>query len=288
MTHRHLKIQLVLLITILPLTVGIGPSHAQQSRAQQIDAFTEPYRDIDVAGPEMGTLKDIHVQEGDVVSAGQLLATLDDEVLQASLKMAKSGMESEGKLNSALAELRLHTERLKALVELQGRRHATHREVERTRLQKEIAEADVQSVREELRIKSLEYQRIQAQLDRRKLRSPIQGVVTYVHKDQAEFISASDPVVVKVVQLDPLLVVFSVPAADAQNIQLDQELPVYVGQRTSPVMGIVEFVSPTADAQSGTTRVKVRLGNSDGKLQSGEACRLDRPKSTGQLAKSGR
>ena len=60
----------------------------------------------------MGSLARIQVKEGDRVTAGQLLANLDDDVLQASLRMAEANLKSRGKLNSALAELRLQAERL--------------------------------------------------------------------------------------------------------------------------------------------------------------------------------
>src|SRR5688572_5436500 len=42
----------------------------------QIEAFTEPYRDIAVAASEMGTLASVVVHEGDLVHAGDVIAVL--------------------------------------------------------------------------------------------------------------------------------------------------------------------------------------------------------------------
>ena len=51
--------------------------------AEQVEGFTQPYRTINVAAVEVGIITAIDVREGDVVSRGQILATLDQEVLEA-------------------------------------------------------------------------------------------------------------------------------------------------------------------------------------------------------------
>lgn len=241
--------------------------------AQETDGFAEPYRELELAASEMGTISKLSVKEGDVVEAGQILASLNDDVLLASLDLAKEAMSAKGKLNSATAELELQRERYKKMVGLRTRRHASQVEVDRAATQLEIAEAQFQAVKEELRLKAIEHRRIQAQLEQRRIKSPISGIVIRVHKDEGEFVSPTDPVVVKVVQLNPLLVVFSIPKEDARELHKNQEVPVYFGDLE--VQGVVEFVSPTADAQSGTTRVKIRVPNHDLALQSGDACRLN-------------
>jgi RND family efflux transporter MFP subunit len=125
-----------------------------------------------------------------------------------------------------------------------------------------------------LEVKSAEFARIQAQLEQKRIKSPIDGVVTRVFRDVGEFVSAADPVVVKVVQLDPLLVVFSVPTAETRDLRVGQTVPLRVGSKRAKLNGVIEFVSPTSDAQSGTARVKVRIPNPEGRFQSGDGCWL--------------
>jgi multidrug efflux pump subunit AcrA (membrane-fusion protein) len=48
----------------------------------------------------------------------------------------------------------------------------------------------------------------------------------------------------------------------------------------------VEFVSPTADAQSGTVRVRVRIPNPGETIPSGVTCRLLLADGTQELAKA--
>ncbi len=246
----------------------------QEIQATEIDGFAEPYREIDVAAAELGKLASVEVSEGDTVVAGQILASLDDEVLRASLEIARSNVESQGQLNAARAELNLLETRLNKLAGLLDRHHASPVEVERTRMQMEVAKAQVQAVEEQLQTKAMECRRIEAQLEQRRVRSPISGIVTKVLRDAGEFVSGNEPTVARVVQLDPLLVVFSVPKELASMIHKDDTMKVEFPLCDETVNGVVEFVSPTADAQSGTTRVKIRVPNSDHKLLSGDACRL--------------
>lgn len=130
------------------------------------------------------------------------------------------------------------------------------------------------SVREDLEIKQLEFRRIEAQLEQRSIRSPISGIVSEVTKDAGEFVSPSDPVVARVVQLDPLLVVFSVPLQHRNAFHQDQTVPLQLGYADMTAQGTVEFVSRTTDTSNSSIRVKVRLPNPNGEYQSGERALL--------------
>ena len=238
--------------------------------ASMIEGFTEPYADINMAASEMGILASVTVREGDIVKAGQLLANLDDAVLKASLEVAKAGMSAKGELQSARTQLELKTVELQKLTELFRREHASQRELDRVKGEIRIAESRFQSVQEDLAVRRLEYARIEAQLRQRHILSTIDGVVDEVRKDSGEFVSPSDPVVMRIVQLDPLRVVFSVPVARRQEIVVGKSVQMQVGGNSAPALATVEYVSPTVDAASGTFRVKVRLPNPQQKWHSGE------------------
>ena len=259
---------------------------ALQSAALEIDGFTEPYRDIDVGAPEMGQIVGLEVREGDRVTEGQELARLNDAVWNASLEVARVAMESAGRLEAAQVELRLYQEMLAKLEKLLERQHATPQEVDRALNHRDAAEARVRVAQEELLVRAQEYERARAQLEQRRVLAPIAGVITQVYKDAGEFVSPSDPMVVKVVQLDPLLVVFSVPVDEVHSLKVDESVNVRIKPIEDPVQGTVEFVSPTADAQSGTTRVRVRIPNPGEQISSGANCQLLLPKKTAEFAKS--
>lgn len=246
-------------------------SMTSESSEALIEAFTEPYRDIAVAASEMGTLSDVKVREGDVVKMGDVVAIMRDDVLRASLEVARRSMNAEGLSKSAQADLSLKKSEQKKLIELRDRNHASQQEVDRIETELRISEARLLSVREELEVKQLEFRRIESQIEQRVVRAPIDGVVSDVLREPGEFVSPSDPTIVRLVQLDSLLIVFSVPLAQRNLVAKDQTVTLSIGQTKEIAEGVVEHVSPTPDSSNSSVRVKVRLPNSDNRFQSGES-----------------
>lgn len=264
--HRHLA-RLLAMCALLTGWVSF-------SSATEIQGFTEPYQDIDVAASDMGIVEEILVKEGDRVTRDQLLVRMDAEVLEVTLRIAGRLKEARGRLEAATEELELQTKMVSKLKQLRSRQHASHQELERAQTQMRIAEAQLKETKEELEVKTLEHERARVQWERRRLRCPINGIVTGVFKDRGESVLLSDPVILKVVQLDPLLVIFLVPADQARTLKHGQKVNVRIAEYQDKTKGTVEFVSPTTDPQSGLTRVRVRLPNQGELLPCGATCYL--------------
>lgn len=261
--HRYRRIAV---LTALMVMLG------NQTFADEIQSFTEPYRTINLAAAESGIVIGIHVEEGDAVEENQALADLNQDVLKAGVEIARSHRDAVSSLKSAESELKLRSERLRKLQELRVSQNASEEEVNRARLEFEVAEARVLHVRESLEIKRLEYERIRLQLALRTVRSPISGVVTELYRDIGEFVSPADPVVLTVVQLDPLRATFSVPAADVRSLRKGQTIPVRLDGLAKPVNAQVGLVSPVINAESQTVRVRVELPNPGNRIRSGAKC----------------
>jgi RND family efflux transporter MFP subunit len=260
-------------MTLVPaLSLALG---AVSARAGSVDGFTEPYRKIDVAPSEPGTLKTLAVREGEHVRQGQLLAALDCEVLRVSLEIAQAAIDSRGPLDSAAAEVDLRRGRLEKMEELRSRNHASQEEVDRARTDLKIAQAALLAAQEKSAIDQLEYKKIEAMIERRQIRSPIDGVVVRIFKEEGEFVAATTPTVLTVVQLNPLRIVFSVPTALAAGLKAGRKMPLVFLDAQHRAEGQVEFVAPIADAESGTVRVKVLLNNPQGAYRCGVRCSLE-------------
>jgi len=240
--------------------------------ADDIQSFTEPYRTINLAAAESGIVIGLNVEEGDSVEKDQALADLNQDVLKAGVEIARSHRDAVSGLKSAESELKLRSERLRKLRELRQNENASEEEVNRAQLEFEVAEARVLQVREQLEIKRLEYERIRLQLALRTVRSPIDGVVTEVYRDIGEFVSPADPVVMTIVQLNPLRATFPVPIADVKSLRKGQTISVKVEGVAKTVKAQVELVSPVINADSQTVRVKVELPNPGYRIRSGAKC----------------
>jgi RND family efflux transporter MFP subunit len=267
-------------VSLLALQVLITRTYAQD-----VEAFIEPYSRIDVPAAEMGVLSEILVAEGDAVQKGQLLARLDDSLLQKTLLVAKAARDAKGAKLAAEAELELRKNQLNSYRELQAEGNATDREFERALTEFRQAESRVQSVNEELEIRKLEYERVQAQIALRQMHSPIDGFVVALNKNAGEFVSPTDPVVLQVVELKRLRAVFAVPLAASVELKRGQMLKLFATNHPTQIPARIEAVSRVADPESSTVRVKVLIPNEDDKIQCGSVCRWEILRANGSTRK---
>jgi len=263
---NHLTLHVVMSIAVLDSAMASGAS---------FDGFTEPFRKIEVAASETGTVAQLLVHEGDRVTKGQALATLDNDVLEVSREIATANVHATGKLESAVAERKLRKTRLDRLEPLRAEGHASQEEVDRARAELGVADANLQVVREQHRLDELERKKVEAMIERRTLRCPIDGYVLKIQKDERELVSVASASVATVVQLDPLRVVFSLPTPYAATLRVGGAVDLELPESGAKVRGKVEFIAPVTEAESGTVRVKVLVDNANGAYRCGVRCLLN-------------
>lgn len=259
---------------------GIEMGTPTAATKQLAEGFTQPYRSVDIAACEMGVLAEILVREGELVSAKQTLAKLDDRVLAESLEVSRLSKDATGALRAAISERDSRSRQFNILRELREKNNATDQETQRAKLMLAIAEAKLQSVREDLSIRRAEYERTKVQIQRRQLVSPLDGIVIDIRKDVGEFVSPTEPTVLTVIQLSQLKVVFSVHRSWTKNLRTGQRVNLRVAEpslaeKALIVPGTIDFVSPQVDPKSGTTTVKIRIENNDQTIPCGVICRWD-------------
>ena len=272
--------RIILLINLIFLPVArIASAEAPIARG-----LMEPYRIIEVAAREAGVVEKILVSEGDLVTQGDALATLETDLLQSLLTIAQKNKESRGRLMAAQAEVKLQEDRARQFAEVFATGHARPEEVRRAETDLEIARAHLLTANEELVLKQLEYEKIQTQIDRRTVRAPITGIVSQIHKEEGEFVAPNAPAVLTLVQLNPLLSVFSMATNQASRLTVGQKVSVLMSGREQSVAAVVEFIAPITDAESGEILVEVRVDNAAGLYRSGTRCELQLPEPSAEAA----
>ncbi|MDF1851865.1 MAG: efflux RND transporter periplasmic adaptor subunit [Verrucomicrobiales bacterium] len=246
--------------------------------------YLEPYRSIEMNVSESGMIGEIHVKEGDAVREGDALVSLNNSVLEAQLEIAKIQAQSEAAVIVANADLKVAQDRFEALSRLRSSGTAHTSEVARAEAEVKKAEGQVSIADEERQIASFRVDEIKAQIERRILRSPIDGVVLDIARDVSESAAMSSQggepkPLVRVAQLDRLKLVVHVPAALAVGITEGATMPIRVLQKNSlsnergnsaiDTVGTIEFVSPAIHPSSETLRTRLVVENPDGKLVSG-------------------
>lgn len=189
-----------------------------------------------------GRITEILVEEGDVVTAGDVLARIDDDRLR--LELARSEAD--------LSRLRQEFNRNR---EMHQRNLISSEAFERLKYEYEAQQAQVELVRLEL-----SYTDITA---------PIDGVVSERMIKVGNMVSTTEPVFV-VTAMDPILATLHVPERELARLAPGQPAMLAVdaidGERFA---GRIARISPVVDAGSGTFRVTVEVTDDSGRLRPG-------------------
>jgi RND family efflux transporter MFP subunit len=217
------------------------------ARADEVLGYTEPYRLITVSAGEAGVIGEVLVKEGDHVKEKQVLAKLDTAVLAAELEIAR-------------AEAKLAATRRERVAELSQQTRVTPEESEKAAT--------------EVTIKQAQVRKIEAMIEARTMRSPVEGVVTEIKRDPSESVSVASPHVLTVVQIDKLAANLFLPPERTGALKAGDRLDLLLLDSQARIPATVDFVSPITDAASGTVRVKFFIENAEGKFRSGARCTL--------------
>ena len=271
---------LLLISSISLSSIGLAQGKDDSTRLQSgrlhsgriTRSFTEPIEQSVAASPEVGIVAESVVKEGDAVKVGAILATLNQTVLLESLEIAKARAESTARLDAAKSQLEMLTSQVEAVQSLVSGGHTNRFEVEQKQAEYQTAYAEYRSAEDELKLNKLEVNRIRAQIDDRIIKSPINGIVTEIHKQLGENVSNNEPQYATIVRVDELKVRFYLDADTLRNLSVNQDVKILVGREQTPNMATVTYVSPIIDPDSGLGRIDIKIDNPDLEIQSGIIC----------------
>ena len=236
---------------------------------ESFEAFLQPNKVVDLASSYRDRLAALHVKEGEHVQSGQLLAEFDSRVLQSRIELAKMAAGFHGNIDSAKALVELRKSKLVALEKLHKSGNAKPQELDAVRTNLVMAKAQLLDAEEKRKFKGAELNVIYSQLEEKNIRSPLDGVVLKIYKQEAELVggSSDQESILTLVQLDPLLAVFHVTSTAISSIQVGETGVLSVDGK--PIHAEVDFISPVIEAQSGTVTIRFRLPNPDSEFVSG-------------------
>lgn len=268
--------------TIFFLIATSVASGQSMHRGRITQSFTEPIEKTIAASAESGVIQMAHVKEGDFVKEGDLLATLNHNVLKRTLAIAVATAESTSRYDAAASQYEMTKSQLEAINSLVHGGHTNKFEVEQKQAENEQAYAELRSANDERKLAALEVKRIEAQIEDRKIRSKIDGFVTEIHKQPGENVSTNEPQYSTVVRVDQLKVRFYLDAKTLRQSKSGDEVQILIGDSRTKQNATVTYVSPIIDPDSGLGRLDVRIENQDYGVQSGTICfwkDVDAPKS---------
>ena len=215
----------------------------------------------------IGRVVELPVDEGDAIKAGDIIAVLDSEDLQASVRLAEASLnEARARLADAERELVRQGE----LVEDQLTSQALY---DTAITQRDVAVAQVGTA--EARLNAA-----QAQLDYTVVRAPIDGVVIERNIEVGEMVAPggftsqqSTGSIVRIADPTSLEVEADINESYIARLQLGQRASIRVDAVPDfEYSGSLRQIVPTADRQRAVVQVKVSIDNIDARLVPDMSC----------------
>jgi RND family efflux transporter MFP subunit len=208
-----------------------------------------------------GKIKNLTVAKGDLVETGDVLVTLEDDIEKIQKKILTGRSENRVPIQLAEVELAQKKKNLENLKRAQLKGATSQWEVDHAALAVDTAFLTLKVREFELSQDVLKLESVLEMIDRLTLKSPVKGIVEDILVERAETVQAMVPVV-RLVEIDPLIIDLPVPVEQAVSLQIGQIGMVSFPDNTE-LEGTVTHISSVADAAATTLSVTLRIVNND-------------------------
>lgn len=239
--------------------------------------LVEPFRRIELRSSVEARIDDIRADRGSFIRKGQVLVELDKSVELAALDVAQFRATMEGQIRSAESRVEAGRQKFERRDQLVREGFITTQERDDALNEWRVAQAALVEAREDRRLAELEQRRLSELLEQRRLRSPIDGVVTERVQSVGEVAQVGESArpILRLAQVHPLRVEAVLPMSAYGRVrvghraEVEIELPIASRHRAT-----VTIVDGVIDSASGTFGVRLELPNASGTLPAGVKCRV--------------
>jgi HlyD family secretion protein len=271
-------------------------------------ATVYPREQVDVASRLTAPIRELPVQAGDRVAAGEILAQLEDRDLaaqlaeaQATLREAEATLEkvsagtlpadlerAEGQVRASQAALDLaqsNYDRRRGLYDQgaipQRDLIASQTELAQAQATADVARAELRLLEEQAGVQDVEIARsrrdqarsrvdlLEAQFDFARIRSSIDGVITEQFLFQGDMAGPANPIFT-VVDMSTAIARAQVPETEARGLRVGQACSLSPADMPhTAVDGVVTVVNAGVDVRRRTVEVWCAIRNADGAIRAG-------------------
>jgi multidrug efflux system membrane fusion protein len=246
----------------VPVTVA---AVVQKAVPVQIRAIgnVEAYTTVGVKSQIGGVLMRVHFREGQDVSKGVLLFTIDPRPYEAALKQAEANLAKDN------AQLENAREEVRRYAELVKKGYVAQEQFDQIRTNSAALDATANADKAAV-------ENAQLQLKYCYIYSPITGRTGSLISYEGNLIKATaDTSMVVINQIQPIYVTFSAPEqylAEIKRYMAIEKVKVeaVIGKDEShPVEGVLTFVDNAVDTTTGTIKLKATFANQERRLWPG-------------------
>ncbi|HHS12682.1 MAG TPA: efflux RND transporter periplasmic adaptor subunit [bacterium] len=249
-------------------TVPVEIQEIQKGVIREIYTYTgsiDPWRSLNIVPQVAGKVQAIHVEIGDRVREGQVLAELDRETFRLQFQQAEAGLAVA---RSSLSDAEKNYERAQDLFQ---RGSMSRQQYEKIQLAFDAARAQFQQAQSG-------HDLAQWQLEASIMKAPFDGVITGRWLDEGDMINPQMPSGPGVISIADLFrVKVRVHASEAEVIRISRGKPVFIKVDVYPdevFEGEVHAVNAAANPMTRTFEVQVAAANPRNLLKSGMFARV--------------
>ena len=241
----------------------------------ELPATLSGAKEVEIRAQVSGILQTRNFSEGDKVTAGQSLFSLDAKTYAA--EMAKSKAD----LNAAMVRLKQAQREVNRIKPLRDQNSISQRELDNAISSVDINFADVKSMQAKL-------DQAQLRLDYTKVTSPVTGIVGRELVSEGTYVSGPEVLLTQLTQIDPIRVRFGLSEreqlqmrndAAAGSLTLPEEghwktrIKLFDGS-LHPQVGQVNFSDIRINSQTGTSELQAITPNPNFSLRPGQFVRI--------------
>lgn len=258
---------------VIALLVSYMTSAGAEALPAGFDCVITPSRIVDLGSPQSGQLSKVLVDRGDRVRAGQVVAMLDSRLEESNLSIASLRAETYTEVQLRLAAFEDDRRIEKRLSSLAASKAGSVHDRDKATADADLSAWRVLKAKDDMDLYELELSRAKTALDRRSIRSSIDGMVAARLNDPGEHID--DQPLLRIVKLDPLHVEVILPMRLFGKIKPGTSGNIVSELTPGNVLkATVIRVDPMGDAGSGTFGARLELPNPDESIPAGVKCRM--------------
>ena len=275
MANRTLNSGKPLLLALALVSAASGALAQERPLAgQSFDCLMEARVTIRLSAAVTGLISKVLVDRGDIVKAGQVVATLDTELQETIVHLARIRASNDFQVNAQTRRTEFLTRKAERTQSLRLKEAATQVALDEAETEAKIAEFSAREAALNLELAKAEQKREEAALNQRIVRSPLEGIVTERILFSGEYRHDTNHLMT-IAQIHPLNIETFLPVilygkvTVGATAEIRPEIPAGGTHQAKVVV-----VDRVLDAASGTFGVRLELPNPDYRLPAGVRCKV--------------
>lgn len=222
-----------------------------------------------------GRLASVRARIGDVVSRGQVIATVEDNEIREQVRQAEAASQvSQATIRQREADVKLAQTNLERARSLYNRQLLARQALDDAEAQAQATAAQLDLARAQNAQSRSRLQELRITLENTSIRSPVDGFIGARFLDQGGFASTNQPVF-SVVDIRPVRLEASLVERDFRRVRAGTAAQVEVDAFPGETFtGTVGRVAPVFDPQTRTAQMEIEVPNPTNRLKPGMYARV--------------